>query len=69
MQSAVPKGQGGMLAILGEKIENIKGVEKVLETYGIYDIIIEAYTDNNMQKVIEGLVGKDMIEISPLIVG
>ena len=52
-----------------EKIENIKGVEKVLETYGIYDIIIEAYTDNNMQKVIEGLVGKDMIEISPLIVG
>ena len=26
MQSAVPKGEGGMLAILGEKIENIKEI-------------------------------------------
>jgi len=29
MQSAVPKGEGGMLAILGEKIENVKEILNV----------------------------------------
>jgi 2-isopropylmalate synthase len=52
-----------------EKLEKMKGSIRVLETYGNYDIVIESYNDKNMQKVIENIVGKNMIEISPLIVG
>ena len=47
----------------------MKGAIRVLETYGNYDIVIESYNDKNMQKLIENIVGKNMLEISPLIVG
>jgi hypothetical protein len=52
-----------------EKLEKTEGAIRVLETYGSYDIIVEAYTENNMKKIIENTVGIDMIEISPLVVG
>jgi hypothetical protein len=52
-----------------EKIESLEGVERVLETFGIYDIIVETYTYKHMQKAIESVLQKDLIEIFPLIVG
>jgi isopropylmalate/homocitrate/citramalate synthase len=52
-----------------EELEKIKGVIRVLETYGSYDIVVEAYTNSDMKKIIENTVGINGIEISPLIVG
>ena len=52
-----------------EKLEKINGAIRVLETYGNFDIIIEAYNDKNTQKAIENIVGENIVEISPLIVG
>jgi isopropylmalate/homocitrate/citramalate synthase len=52
-----------------EKIEELEGVDRVLETYGSYDIVVEASTENDMQRLIERAVGEGLMEISPLIVG
>jgi isopropylmalate/homocitrate/citramalate synthase len=52
-----------------EKIENLKGVDRVLEAFGSYDIIIESYAHGDMQRKIGELLGSDIIEICPLIVG
>lgn len=52
-----------------EKIEELDGVERALEIFGIYDIIVEAYADDDVRRKIEKLLGSDITEISPLIVG
>lgn len=52
-----------------EKIEQLEGVERVLETYGIYDIIVETNIDREIRKRIEKMLDNDLIEISPLIIG
>lgn len=52
-----------------EKIEALSGVERALETFGVYDIIVEANANDDIRRRLEKLLGPDMIAISPLIVG
>lgn len=54
---------------INEKIERLEGVERALEIFGIYDIIVEARADEDLQRKIEKLFGPHITEISPLIVG
>ena len=51
------------------KLESLEGVQRVLETFGLYDVLVEANLYEDLQRKIEELLGTDIIEIYPLIVG
>ena len=52
-----------------EKIMEFEGVINVLETFGTFDIFVEANLEADVQRRIEESFGQDILEIQPLIIG
>jgi len=52
-----------------ERIMEFEGVINVLETFGTFDIFVEANLEAEVQRRIEESFGQDILEIQPLIIG
>jgi hypothetical protein len=52
-----------------ERILEFEGVINVLETFGTFDIFVEAKLEDDVQRRIEESFGQDILEIQPLIIG
>ena len=63
MQNSVPKGMGGMLAVLGSKIENI---EKILEN-NKNNFLVQIANDNSEGQIVLSGENKDLEKLSKIL--
>ncbi|WP_440670123.1 ACP S-malonyltransferase [Candidatus Pelagibacter sp. HIMB1483] len=63
MQNAVPKGEGGMLAVLGSKVEVIENILKENEK----DFTVEIANDNSEGQIVLSGKNNDLTRLIPLL--